>query len=69
MGNEPVIYLEEVLAERVLPGKERLVRHAKIRWAGRDAEETSWEEIEHLQRVFPSLNLEDKIDSEGDSAR
>lgn len=54
------------MEEWTLLGKGRLINQARIRWAGHDADETSWEEIEHLQRVFLSLNLEDKVGSERD---
>lgn len=44
----------------------RVDEQVLIQWQGADPEDSSWELISHLTKAFPSINLEDKIVSEGE---
>ncbi|XP_043700242.1 uncharacterized protein LOC122650951 [Telopea speciosissima] len=50
-----------ILNFRTLVSHGRSVRQALVQWEDLPLEDTSWEDISLLHRLFPQLNLEDKV--------
>lgn len=63
--NEPVIYLVVVMGERTLLIKGKQVDQILIKWTGLGAEDSLWENKTDMFKLFPSLNLEDKVNQKG----
>jgi hypothetical protein len=60
MEPEEIEEPEELLASRSVTQGGQRVRQWLVRWKGRAAEDTTWEDESVLKSQFPSLSLEDK---------
>ncbi|MCI54179.1 hypothetical protein A2U01_0075428, partial [Trifolium medium] len=54
-----------VLASRKIRQNGEEVKQVLIQWAGKTAEDATWEEVVMMRSQFSNFNLEDKVIAEG----
>lgn len=62
--SHPVDVPQEIIAFRRINKKNPVHNQVLIRWRGLRETETSWEELETIADLVPSLNLEGKVSKE-----
>lgn len=64
VGNQPLLTPLAILDHRKIRRQNSWISQVLVEWTGIPLEETSWEDFNALQQMYPDLHLEDKVLSE-----
>lgn len=65
-ANGPIIQPSEVLQARTILKGNQEIHQVLVQWDQHTTSEATWEDVDDLQKKFPSYNLEDKVVFNGD---
>ncbi|XP_077234234.1 uncharacterized protein LOC143876425 [Tasmannia lanceolata] len=63
--SHPLVQPSQVLATRTIQRGQSLCSQVLIQWSGLPPSDATWEDASEIQRLFPALNLEDKVPFDG----